>query len=285
MIVDILPFIYLHYRYKIKQSQAIFAADVNYLMATRRKKKKLRNYILVLILLAGMSTAGWWWYNYQFSNFVTYPEFGIGIPESFSIHGIDVSHHQDNINWDLVKSMQVKDVKIGFAFIKATEGLGKVDSHFNRNWFKSREAGVCRGAYHFFLATKSGKLQARNFIDVVELQTGDLPPVLDVEQTYGVNKDRLQKEVKSFLQTIEEYYGVKPIIYTNVDFYKQYLDGEFDDYPLWVAHYLQQDKPRITRNWVFWQHSEGGRVNGVLSRVDFNVFNGDSTEFRKLLME
>jgi len=99
-----------------------------------------------------------------------------------------------------------------------------------------------------------------------------------------VPPERLRARVKEWLVIVENYYGIRPIIYTNVDFYKQYLKDQFDDYPLWVAHYLQKEKPRIYRNWHFWQHSEQGRVNGILSRVDFNVFNGDSTEFRSLLL-
>ena len=83
---------------------------------------------------------------------------------------------------------------------------------------------------------------------------------------------------------MEYNYHVKPIIYTYLDFYERYLKGYFDNYPLWVAHYLQPHKPRIKRDWAFWQHSESGRVNGILSKVDFNVFNGDSTEFRALLV-
>ena len=90
--------------------------------------------------------------------------------------------------------------------------------------------------------------------------------------------------LKEFLDAIEMNYRVKPIIYTNIDFYNHYLKDYFDDYPLWVAHYLQPYKPRIKRPWTFWQHNEAGRVNGILARVDFNVFNGDSTEFRSLLV-
>ncbi len=111
---------------------------------------------------------------------------------------------------------------------------------------KAREAGVTRGAYHFFIATKSGKTQAENFISTVELQPGDLPPVLDVEQSYGVKSDKLRQRVKEWLEAVENYYGVKPILYTNVDFYKQILKDEFDHYPLWVAHYLQKKSPVFT---------------------------------------
>src|SRR3954469_6537413 len=177
-------------------------------MASRKKKKTYFKLALAFVVIGGMAVAAWWWSPRRASNFVPYPEFAIAVPSNYAIHGIDVSHHQDDINWDLVKNMQVKNIKIGFAFIKATEGIGRVDSHFNQNWFRSKDAGLCRGAYHFFLATKSGKLQAQNFIDVVNLKRGDLPPVLDVEQTYGVPTERLRREVKVFLQTTEQYYGV-----------------------------------------------------------------------------
>jgi lysozyme len=218
------------------------------------------------------------------ARFVKYREFGIAIPESYAIHGIDVSRYQQMIAWDAVKEMRVKNISIRFAFIKATEGIGNVDPQFRRNWKKSKDAGLIRGAYHFFIASKDGKLQAENFIDEVKLEPGDLPPVLDVEQLNGISATALKKEVTEWLTTIENYYGVTPIIYTNVDFYKQYLGSGFDKYPLWAAHYHEYNQPRISRSWSFWQHSDEGRVNGILPKVDFNVFNGDSTAFAELLV-
>lgn len=216
--------------------------------------------------------------------FVRYPEFGIPIPAEYEIHGIDVSRYQQTISWDMVKDMNVHDIKLQFAFIKATEGLVNIDPYFKRNWKKTKEAGIVRGAYHFFIPTKDGRTQAKNFTDHVQLQSGDLPPVLDVEQAYGANATQVRKEIKEWLDAVENYYHIKPIIYTYLDFYNNYLKGYFDDYPLWVAHYLQPHQPRINRDWTFWQHSEQGRVNGIISKVDFNVFNGDSLSFRALLV-
>lgn len=224
-----------------------------------------------------------WWLSRK-AQYVRYDEFGIEIPNNFSVHGIDVSKYQQVIDWNSVKAMQVEDVRLSFAFIKATEGNINEDRYFKRNWKRAKMADITRGAYHFFLATKSGKTQAENFIKSVDLEPGDLPPVLDVEQTYGVPVNLIQARVKEWLSTVESFYGVKPIIYTNVEFYKRCLDEEFDEYPLWVAHYVNKGKPRIYRDWHFWQYSETGRVNGILSKVDFNVFNGDSTDFRKLLI-
>ena len=216
--------------------------------------------------------------------FKHYTEFGIDIPVNYRIHGIDVSRYQQHISWDDVRQMQVKNVKIGFAFIKATEGTDRVDNNFRRNWFNAQQAGITRGAYHFFTASRSGKAQAENFLQMVKLQKGDLPPVLDIEQMNGTSVSDMQQRVADWLLLVEKKCRVKPIIYTNADFYKTFLAGRFDEYPLWVAHYLVKDKPRVQRSWSFWQHNESGHVDGIDSFVDFNVFNGDSAAFRNMLI-
>ena len=251
----------------------------------RRKKPGKKWWILVAFFITCLAfILGYDWWKNRKSRFVRYPAFGISIPENYLIHGIDVSKYQQNISWESVKEMKVKNVQLGFVFIKATEGIVNTDPQFKRNWKKSKQAGMIRGAYHFFLATKDGREQAENFISMVDLEEGDLPPVVDIEQTYGVNPAILKKELKEWLEVIEYYYKAKPIIYTSVAFYSRYLGKEFNSYPLWAAHYYQYDTPRIDRNWDFWQHSEEGRVNGILSKVDFNVFNGDSLQFRSILM-
>jgi len=247
-----------------------------------KRSKKNSVWKLVLFSLGGavlvmLGLAGYDWWTERRAHFIRYAAFGIDIPVNYSIHGIDVSKYQNIIDWGSVKDMKVGDVQLSFAFIKATEGLGNEDAYFQRNWKKAKDAGLARGAYHFFLSTKSGKAQAENFINSVQLEPGDLPPVLDIEQTYGISSEKLRERAKEWLQTVQDYYHIQPIIYTNVDFYKQYLRDDFDAYPLWVAHYLQKERPSIYRAWAFWQHSEGGRVNGIQTKVDFDVFNGDST--------
>jgi lysozyme len=216
---------------------------------------------------------------------VFYPDFQIEIPVNYEIHGIDVSRYQKIINWKEVKDMQVKDIKIGFAFIKATEGIGNIDEQFRRNWLKAEEQNIYKGAYHFFIPGKSGNKQAYNFIQIVTLKKGDLPPVIDIEQSYGVPAIEIRKEITEWLSTVEKQYNVKPIIYTSISFYTDYLQEGFEQYPIWIAHYLQPQKPRFDRKWSFWQHSESGRVNGIKAPVDFNVFSGDSTEFKNLLIK
>jgi lysozyme len=252
----------------------------------KRKKRFFKIILIPLLLLAVMAMAVYYISEYiNRPKFVRYPAFGIPLPVNYTIHGIDVSRYQHNIDWKSVKAMEDKKMKIGFAFIKATEGLGRVDNGFRKNWFKAKEALVTRGAYHFFISSKSGKAQAKNFIETVKLSDGDLPPVLDIETANGASAADIRQRAKDWLQMIEKHYKVKPIIYSNIDFYENFLAGTFDDYPLWVAHYYVRDKPRIKRSWLIWQHNEKGHVNGIDALVDFNVFNGDSTAFKKLLIK
>lgn len=254
-------------------------------MARRKKKYKSWRETIVFLLFVLISIWVYFKLTTPKSTFVRYEEFGIPIPEKFSIHGIDVSRYQQTIFWENVKEMKVKKVQIDFAFIKATEGIKNTDPQFKRNWKKSKKAGMIRGAYHFFIASKDGKQQAENFIKQVDLEKNDLPPVLDIEQINGIPPEIFRREIKECLDVLEKHYHVKPVIYTNVEFYKKNLGKEFDSYPLWVAHYFQYNEPRISRQWTFWQHSEEGIVSGILPKVDFNVFNGDSVSFRKILIQ
>jgi lysozyme len=260
-------------------------------MAKRSTKKGSK--MVVSIAIVVLFVTSYWLVAKRFNlfgndgdvTFVRYQAFGIKMPTSFSIHGIDVSHYQNSINWQLVKQMKVDKIKVGFAFIKATEGTSVVDDMYSRNWKKSKEAGVIRGAYHFFIPNRSGEAQAKNFIETVTLKPGDLPPVLDVETLNGTNTESLRTNVKQWLKIVEKHYRIRPIIYSGVDFYERHLGPQFDEYPLWAAHYQQQTEPRISRKWHIWQHNERGRVSGINTPVDFNAFNGDSTEFKQLLLQ
>ena len=254
-------------------------------MARKKKSSSIKSFAKIFFWLCVVFASTYFAVNYFFIKpHIFYPGFEIEIPRGYKIHGIDVSRYQENINWEEVKGMEVKDIKIGFAFIKATEGRFLVDPKFRSNWLNAGKHDLPKGAYHFFIPGKNPEKQALNFIGIVSLKSGDLPPVLDVEISRKISVKQMREEVKIWLDKVEEHYGVKPIIYTNISFYEKYFAGVFDNYPLWVAHYLQPDKPRTKQEWDFWQHSELGRVNGITSMVDFNVFSGDSSDFKKLLI-
>ena len=198
--------------------------------------------------------------------------------EEFEVHGIDVSHYQSRINWDSVMGEEVH-----FAFVKASEGISLTDSLFCRNWDEMKRIGLYRGAYHFFRPTLPAELQAGNFLNAVEMEYGDLPPVLDVEVLDGASKIQLITGVRSWLYLVEIRYNIKPILYTNLKFYNKYLAGQFDDYPIWIARYNSRE-PRLAcgRDWQFWQYGNRGQLSGINGHVDFNVFNGSLKELEGL---
>ena len=188
-----------------------------------------------------------------------------------AIQGIDVSHYQSYIQWDTIAAAGIVD----FAFVKATEGADHIDTLFSHNWDELSRLGIRRGAYHFFRAYGCGFDQAEHFLSQVQMCSGDLAPVLDVERIDGMPQEVLREEMRVWLQIVEQRLNVKPIIYTNQNFYERYLAGYFDDNPLWIARY-SSDTPILStgKMWDFWQYTHTGRVNGIPDFVDMNIFNG-----------
>ncbi|NJO03988.1 MAG: glycoside hydrolase family 25 protein [Bacteroidia bacterium] len=210
------------------------------------------------------------------------PGFGIAMPTQYLVHGIDISHYQDVIDWSAVADMNVQGIKIDFVFIKATEGRESQDPHFAYNWRESRRQSLLRGAYHFYRPNVNSNYQAENFIQTVSMESGDLPPILDIEITGKYSMDNTRAGLQNWLNIIEAHYGVRPIIYTNLHYYQDHLKGYFDDYPLWIAQYGRDDLNLDKKAWLFWQHSDRGLMNGVAGFVNFDVFNGSLQSLKAL---
>lgn len=196
----------------------------------------------------------------------------------YEVHGIDVSRYQSFVNWDMVATQDIH-----FAFIKATEGESLRDPFFNYNWRELRRVGIIRGAYHFYRPSVHPCDQMENFSMTVQLEPGDMPPVLDIEVTDGAPKALLVAHVKEFLEALEKEYQIKPIIYTNLKFYYNYLHGHVDGYPVWVARYNFR-KPELggSKQWDFWQYANRGRIKGIYGPVDLNVFHGTIDDLKGL---
>lgn len=204
-------------------------------------------------------------------------------PEGYELHGIDVSHHQGDIDWERLRTARVNGYPLRFCVVKATEGRSYVDPDFSDNFYQAREHGLVRGAYHFWTATSTARQQAYFFLSKVELEYGDLPPVLDVEKKKASQpKAEFQREVLTWLHIVEDKYHKRPIIYTNYRFKMQYLDAaSLDQYPFWIAHYYV-DSIAYSGNWKFWQHTDNGRLPGIEGPVDLNIYNGSGYDLQRL---
>lgn len=209
-----------------------------------------------------------------------------------TVPGIDVSYWDSGIDWPKVRATGQR-----FVVAKATEGITYKDPTFDDNWFGAKSAGLLRGAYHFFRCNVDAKKQADYFIDYVKTvkDNGEFPPVLDLETHDGSTKEKIVPAVKIWLDRVEAAFGKKPIIYSGQYFLQDYLvvagggpPAWARDYPLWLAQYPNQYvdgmKPFLPRgwfNWVIWQYSDKGRVNGINASVDMNIFNGTLEELYK----
>lgn len=195
-------------------------------------------------------------------------------PSGYDIMGIDISHHQDNVDWDRLRNASIGNLPVQFVVIKATEGETLIDQNFNENFYRAGQNDIIRGAYHYFKSNKNSTRQAEFFLKQVHLQEGDLPPILDVEERGNKPLAEFQRDVLNWLEIVQSIYGVAPIIYTGYKFKVDYLNTKaFDDYPLWIAHYYEKEL-KYQGRWMMWQYTDCGRVDGVKGSVDLNIFNG-----------
>ncbi len=207
--------------------------------------------------------------------------FGKASPHKLAVHGVDISRWQDKMDWDKLRTEGAN-----FAFIKATDGGDHLDPMFKTNWRKAREAGIRRGAYHFFYWCRTAGEQADWFIRNVPKEPGALPPVIDVEWngesscSQRISRDRVIEKIKVFSEKLERHYGQRPIIYTAPDFYKDNLQGEFLTHPFWLRSVAAHPSVRYPgRKWLFWQYSGSGLSKGVKGKIDLNVFHGSEAEW------
>lgn len=208
----------------------------------------------------------------------------IAYPNGYSIHGIDVSHHQGKIDWEKVANAEIDKEPVAFVFIKATEGRSHLDENFNDNFYKARRYGLVRGAYHFFSPNISGHEQAEYYLHQVHLDEGDMPPVLDIEEAGKKTPAEIRREALAWLKRVESQYDVPPIIYTGLKFKQKYLSTpEFERYPFWIAHYYVQEVG-YNGAWRFWQHTDMGRIDGIKGSVDLDIYNGSMYDLRQFLL-
>lgn len=243
-------------------------------------KVRFQTVVLILVGVALLGGAGYM-LRYFFEN--GYLRFNYPDKNRFPIRGIDISHHQGKIDW-----LSLRNEQFHFIYIKATEGGDHKDRRFKANWEGAARHGILRGAYHYFTFCKNGKAQAENFIATVPTEANTLPPGIDIEYAGNCKsrpkREELLAEVRVFAEELTNYYHRKPIFYVTEEIYADYFKGEINDFPLWIRDIYFEPKFNDRGGWVLWQYANRGRVQGINGPVDLNVFNGDVTAFRNLLI-
>lgn len=213
------------------------------------------------------------------------------IPSSGLVtNGIDVSHHEPNIDW-----ISVRRGGYEFAYLKATQGASRIDPKFHQSRGAARVAGVLTGAYHFYEPDVDPIVQARHFCKVVErCEADDLPPVLDLESESAAPPKIDAEHALAFIKEVVSTLKRKVVIYGSPYFLRdEYASAEgFKKSPLWIANYTSGAPlvPPPWDSWAIWQSNDKARVPGVRSfsgptDCDVNVFNGSRDELLAFIEE
>ncbi|RUT30186.1 glycoside hydrolase [Arsenicitalea aurantiaca] len=214
------------------------------------------------------------------------PHDGVRRAWSLPIHGIDVARYQGRIDFHAARRAGTQ-----FVFMKATEGGDYIDPMFYENWNAARNAGVPRGAYHFMTWCRPAHEQAAWFAQMVPNDPDALPPVLDLEWNNHsrckptLSRDEALGKIAIMLQAMERHTGKLPIIYTDINFHRDILEGVHLDNAFWLRSTAAEPHERYNnRPWTFWQWTQTGTVPGIDVEVDRNAFYGSPRDWQTFLL-
>ncbi len=182
--------------------------------------------------------------------------------------GIDISHHQGNIDFDKLKG------NIDFAMIRTSYGAFYEDRNYKQNIAGLERIGVPYGLYHFSYATsvEAAKKEAEGFLNLIKNYKPMYPVVIDIEssqQTSTVRGDTLVDIADTFCKMVQDS-GYYVMIYANLDYFNNKLNNSsLDDYDKWLAQW--SSKPTYSKPFGIWQYSSKGSIPGISGNVDLDI--------------
>ncbi len=193
--------------------------------------------------------------------------------------GVDVSHHDGEIDWKAVK-----DAGIEFAILRigyrgyGSEGTLNEDKMFRTYIEGAHEAGLDVGCYIFSQAinTDEAREEAQLCLDILKDYELELPVVYDPESILNANArtdyvsgEQFTENTIVFCEMIKDA-GYQPMIYSNMLWEAFQFDlKKLSDYPIWYADY--EPLPQTPYNFEYWQYSNTGNVPGISEMVDLDI--------------
>jgi len=195
--------------------------------------------------------------------------------------GHDISHYNEEINWDTLKSM--------FLYIKSSQGYAYTDPAFTEHRKNAITHGIPQGAYHFYdYRYPDGLPQAMHMVKCVGDKYGELKPAVDFEDMYenvGTKKKPKQKvipkpprnqcynELMEMGYYLKKTYGTCPRLYIGNLLGWLKPDQEMIDlYYLWMAQWkwVQDGDKYGYPKWNIWQRIGDVKIAGQPGVWDIN---------------
>ncbi len=191
--------------------------------------------------------------------------------------GIDVSSHNDNIDWD-----KVKQDGIEFAIIRCSYGQNAIDTKFKRNIEECIRVGMPFGVY-----TYSYALNLDNAVNEANLVIKQLNPykdkvsypvIIDMEdadkykEKNGMPSNSLLVDICEKECNMFEEAGYYSMIYASKNWFETKLNSsKLNRFDKWIAWWSLSAKEKINKSsYGMWQYTEKGKVNGISGNVDLN---------------
>ena len=191
--------------------------------------------------------------------------------------GVDVSSHQQEIDWELVAANGVEFAMIRVGYRGYTEGEIQPDDYFVQNIEGARAAGLDVGVYFFSQALDEQEAidEANYVLEQIKDDPLSYPVIFDWEdieadaRTDGMDSVQLTKNAIAFCDTIKQA-GYRAGVYFNQRFgYEEFDLESLQDYVFWLAEY--NDTPSFSFHFQIWQYCNDGRVDGIKTDVDLNL--------------
>ena len=186
--------------------------------------------------------------------------------------GIDVSYHNGVIDWQKVKQ------SVDFAIIRAGYGKSTMDKQFINNICGAHTAGLKIGIYWFIYAANMDEaiLNAKMCEKCIERYKDIITMKVWADWEYDSDKRNPQTKesrtaiVRAFCDYLFSQ-GYEVGVYSNVDYLTSKF-GDLSEYPLWLAKYSSSKE---NYNPFMWQNSSTGRIAGISTNVDMNIYYGN----------
>lgn len=218
-------------------------------------------------------------HNYDFGKFENAPYLTYEDDTYTSDLGIDVSVHQDYIDW-----YAVKESGVSFAIIRAgyrgyESGLLNEDEDLRYNLEGSIQAGIETGVYFFSqaISQEEAREEARYTVELIRpyMHQGmiafDMEYATDHDRIKDLTKEEITAITKAFVLEVKRL-GYKPVVYGSASWLMDnlYMDNLQDDCIFWVASFHTEREP-FPYEYSIWQYSNTGTINGIPTTVDLNI--------------
>lgn len=194
-----------------------------------------------------------------------------------TVLGIDVSSHQQTVDWQQVAAAGVEFAIIRLGNRGYVSGDISPDAYAEENLAGAKAAGIKVGAYFFSQAVSVEEAveEAQFALEMLDGMALELPLVYDWEyvdetaRTADVDARMLTDCTLAFCRTVEQA-GYSPMIYFNTFQATRLLYlQELEQYPWWLAMYDVTAEFPCKAD--MWQYTNSGSVPGIEGGVDVNL--------------